>query len=261
VTGDPVRDEAERLVAAAIAAFSLAARGLGGVAGSRRSSGHSGFATGSPECCVCPVCRVISAMRDPSPELAERLASGAGDLASVVTGILRSLSRAGVRPNPPDREGDEFWDNLGRRAREESRPPSQPTGSGWPGESSAADDDPWRAATRSAAARDDDLGPDVSDHDLLDDAILDGDAPPYPASPVKPPAKMAKKAVRKAAPPPPPTTPMARKAVKKAAPPAPPPPTPTKAAPGAAKATPGPVPAKKVAKKAAKKAAPGGAEG
>jgi hypothetical protein len=259
VTGDPVRDEAERLVAAAIAAFSLAARGLG-VAGSRRTAGHSGFATGSPECCVCPVCRVISAMRDPSPDLAERLASGAGDLASVVAGLLRSLSRTGVRPNPPDREGDEFWDNLGRRAREESRPPSQPTGSGWPGESSrskGADEDPWRAATRSAAPPDDVLGPDLSDHDLLDDALLDGDAPPYPAVPVRPPAKMAKKAVKKAAPPPPPppTTPMARKAVKKAAPPSEPAPPASEAAPAKVAS------AKKVAKKAAKKATPGGAAG
>jgi len=178
-----------------------------------------------------------------------------------VAGLLRSLSRAGVRPNPPDREGDEFWDNLGRRAREESRPPSQPTGSGWPGESSGADEDPWRAATRSAPP-DDVLGPDLSDHDLLDDALLDGDAPPYAAAPVRPPAKMAKKAVKKAAPPPPPppTTPMARKAVKKAAPPAPAPDAaPTKAAPAAGKAA--PPPAKKVAKKAAKKATPGGAEG
>jgi hypothetical protein len=194
-------------------------------------------------------------MRDPSPDLAERLASGAGDLASVVAGILRSLSRAGVRTNPPDREGDEFWDNLGRRAREESRPPSQPTGSGWPGESSRHED-PWRAATRSVPPEDV-LGADLSDHDLLDDALLDGDVPPPPGPRLTPPAKMAKKAVKKAAPPapPPPTTPMARKAVKKAAPAAAPePPVPARAAP--AKKV-----AKKAAKKAPKKAAPGGAEG
>src|SRR6266481_1191485 len=98
MTGDPVRDEAERLVAAAIAAVSLAARGLGGVAGGRLGGSHVGFATGSAECCVCPVCRVISAMRDPNPDLAERLASGAGDLAAAVTGILRSVSRA-TRPD------------------------------------------------------------------------------------------------------------------------------------------------------------------
>jgi len=252
VTGDPVRDEAERLVAAAIAAVSLAARGLGGVAGARRASGqHGGFATGSPECCICPVCRVISAMRDPSPDLAERLASGAGDLASTVAGILRTMSRAGVRPNPPEREGDEFWDNLGRRAREEpARPRSRPTGRGWPGESASDRDDPWRAATRSSAPPDDLLEADVSDHDMLDEAVLDGDVPPLP------PAKMAKKAVKKVAPPPPPppTTPMAKKAVKKAVPAAAP--SPEDLLRQSAKTT-----AKKVAKKAAKKATPGGAEG
>src|SRR3954447_7001124 len=123
MTGDPVRDEAERLVAAAIAAVSLAARGLGGVAGGK----HAGFATGSPECCVCPVCRVISAMRDPHPELAERLASGAGDLAAAVTGVMRSVSRAtrpeqGESAGPPAEsstvdDGGEFWDRLRRQAR------------------------------------------------------------------------------------------------------------------------------------------------
>jgi hypothetical protein len=276
VTGDPVRDEAERLVAAAIAGLSLAARGLGGVAGSRRG-GHSGsgFATGSPECCVCPVCRVISAMRDPNPDIAERLATGAGDLAAAVTGILRSLSRAGTsRTQPPDREGDEFWDSLGRRARDEFvRPPTQPAGSGWPGEAASAwpgeaasawpgearrggaDEDPWRVATRTTPP-DDVLGSELSDHDLLDDAVLNGDVPPWP--PVK---KMAKKAVKRAPapPPPPPTTPMAKKAVKKAA---------SASAPPMATAPPaewGPAPVKKAAKKAAKKATkkatPGGAEG
>jgi hypothetical protein len=244
VTGDPVRDEAERLVAAAIAAVSLAARGLGGVAGSRRPgpAGHgSGFATGSPECCVCPVCRVISAMRDPSPDLAERLASGAGDLAAAVTGIVRSLSRAGARPNPPERDGDEFWDSLGRRARQEP-PASRPTGSGWPSE--PREDDPWRAATR-IPPPDDVLGGELSDHDLFDGAVLDGDVPPLPSRAAPTPhKKMAKKAVKKAgpAPPPAPTTPMAKKAVRKALPPS-----------SDAEAT---TPAKKAAKKSAKKSAP-----
>jgi hypothetical protein len=177
-------------------------------------------------------------MRDPSPDLAERLASGAGDLASTVAGILRTLSRAGARPNPPERDGDEFWDSLGRRAREE--PPGRPTGSGWPGGPSEADD-PWRAATRTPPP-DDVLGGELSDHDLLDEAVLDGDVP-------APPVKMAKKAVKKAAPapPPPPTTPMAKKAVKKAVKKAATPPRP---------AGTDPVPPAKVAKKAAKKASP-----
>ena len=147
--------------------------------------------------------------------------------------ILRTLSRAGARPTPSERDGDEFWDSLGRRARDE--PPARPAGSGWPGEPTEVDD-PWRAATRTPPP-DDVLGGELSDHDLLDEAMLAGDAPPTL------PPKMAKKAVKKAAPPPPPppTTPMAKKAVKKAAPPA--------------DAGPPPPPAK-AAKKAAKKAAP-----
>jgi len=107
---DPVRDEAERLVAAAIGSLSIAARGLG--------AGGRPFATGSDECCVCPICRVIAAMREPDPGVADRLASGAGDLANTVAGILRSFGR--VAPTPPRPEHDE---------------------------APAGDEDPWRAAT------------------------------------------------------------------------------------------------------------------
>lgn len=94
MSADPVRDEAERLVAAAIAAVSVAARGLSG------GAGRPAFATGSPECCVCPVCRVIAAMREPSPELSERLATGAGDLAAGVTSLLRAFA-------PPTGDADQ----------------------------------------------------------------------------------------------------------------------------------------------------------
>ena len=87
---DPVRDEAERLVAAAIAAVSMAARGMSG------GAGRPSLATGGAECCICPVCRVIAAMREPSPELAERLATGAGDLAAGVTSLLRAFARPGT---------------------------------------------------------------------------------------------------------------------------------------------------------------------
>ena len=101
---DPVRDEAERLVAAAIAALSVASRTLPGW-GSR-----TGFATGSAECCVCPVCRAIAAMREPNPEFAERLASGTADLATGVANLLRTLSRpsGGADERAPD-EGPDPW--------------------------------------------------------------------------------------------------------------------------------------------------------
>ena len=82
MAADRVREEAEKLVAVALAALSTATRGLGG----------SGFATGSAECCVCPVCRTIAAMRDPGSDLAERLTAGLGDLATGVTAVLRTLS-------------------------------------------------------------------------------------------------------------------------------------------------------------------------
>jgi hypothetical protein len=75
---DP-REEAERLVATALAALSVAANST------------AGFATGSAECCVCPVCKAIAAARDPDPDFAERLATGVGDLAVGLAGVLRAF--------------------------------------------------------------------------------------------------------------------------------------------------------------------------
>lgn len=111
-TGDPIREEAQRLVAAALAAASVAANGL--------TNAH--LSTGSAECCVCPICRVIAAMRDPSPEFADRLADGAADLAVGVASMLRSLSGAAHHAAPAAREGD-------------ADEPAEPA------------DDPWRQAT------------------------------------------------------------------------------------------------------------------
>lgn len=74
------REEAERLVAAGLAFASLAA------------NAHPEIATGSAACCVCPFCRLIEAVRDPDPQVVERIATGAGDLAVGLAGLLRSLS-------------------------------------------------------------------------------------------------------------------------------------------------------------------------
>jgi hypothetical protein len=148
VRQDPVRDEAERLVAAAIAAVSMAARSI-------PNAGARAFATGSDECCVCPVCRVISSMRDPSAEMAERLASGAGDLASAVASVLRMLSRGGHGPSGETvdaeadvtREGDEFWESMRRKAADAAR--TAAAGVRGP----TLEDDPWRQATVAPAPR------------------------------------------------------------------------------------------------------------
>lgn len=101
------REEAERLVATLLAAARLAAAGteggtswgpLGGIVssvlGHAESSTGAGLSTGTAECCICPLCRAIVALRDPSPEFAERLATGAGDLAAGVASLLRAFASA-----------------------------------------------------------------------------------------------------------------------------------------------------------------------
>jgi hypothetical protein len=179
VSPDPVRDEAERLVAAAIAAVSVAARGLSG------GAGRPSFATGTPECCICPVCRVIAAMREPSPELSERLATGAGDLAAAVTSLLRAFARPDADAERKSDEGDEYWESLRRHARP----------------SAGEDHDPWHAATTADTS---------SNHAGTPSHVAPTPAKspskPTPPEPT-PPKPMAKKAVAKKA--------VAKKAVKK----------------------------------------------
>lgn len=84
------RQEAERLVATVLAAATMAA------------NANPQFSTGSAECCVCPLCRVIAAVRDPDPEMVERLATGAGDLAAGMASFLRHLSSAAPSAAPAE---------------------------------------------------------------------------------------------------------------------------------------------------------------
>ena len=181
------REEAERLVATLLATARLASSApgsgpwgpLGGIlagvlghsagpagstgtpgAGSASTSTGAGFATGAPECCVCPICRGIAALRDPSPEFAERLATGAGDLAAGVASLLRAFASAepGAPSSPGDTggpagspAGDHVWREATRTGHD-----SQP----------APEQDVWSAATRGEGAADpeppaDGAGPDA----------------------------------------------------------------------------------------------------
>ncbi|MCX4470941.1 hypothetical protein C5N14_16130 [Micromonospora sp. MW-13] len=167
------REEAERLVATVLAAARLAGAGsgsgagpwgpVGGIlssvlghsgggraAGGPAGAGRGGFATGAAECCICPVCRGIAALRDPSPEFAERLATGAGDLAAGVASLLRAFASAGDpahRPPEPEESspapprtgadqgsGDHVWREATRTGHDSQPAPEQ--------------DDVWSAATR-----------------------------------------------------------------------------------------------------------------
>jgi hypothetical protein len=47
------------------------------------------IATGAPECTGCPVCRTISALRDPGPDLADRVTRTVTDLATTIAAGLR----------------------------------------------------------------------------------------------------------------------------------------------------------------------------
>ncbi|BAL86661.1 hypothetical protein AMIS_14410 [Actinoplanes missouriensis 431] len=166
------RDEAERLVATFLA--KAAAGGLGAAASASRASGDSpgtgdadplrflgetvagflhssrGWATGSAECCVCPICRAITALRDPSPETAERLATSAGEIATGVAGLMRAFSSlTEQRPKPPPAQRsserpanpDSVWASATHAA--------QRAGGGE--DSPDAGDDPWAAATAESA--------------------------------------------------------------------------------------------------------------
>ncbi|WP_410811026.1 hypothetical protein [Micromonospora sp. 067-2] len=167
------REEAERLVATLLAGARLASAGsTGGAWGPLAGMvtgvlGHSatrgaqstpggGFATGSTECCICPVCRGIAALRDPSPEFAERLATGAGDLAAGVASLLRAFAPAeppatsppapaptadtdAGQPAPADRSTEAGNDHVWRDATRTGHD-SQP----------APERDVWSVATRTA---------------------------------------------------------------------------------------------------------------
>ncbi|MEV4704875.1 hypothetical protein [Actinoplanes sp. NPDC049316] len=157
------RQEAERLVAALLAMAQGGGKdsaGLGDLlklftgTGSQQHNRSTGWATGTAECCVCPICRAIAAVRDPDPHTAERLAAGAGDLATGVASIMRafatisSVTNAKPQPKPapprPEPTPDQAWSTATRAHREPVSEPERP---------SPVDEttDPWGAATRTPA--------------------------------------------------------------------------------------------------------------
>ncbi|MGW0507209.1 hypothetical protein [Micromonospora sp. NPDC003241] len=162
------REEAERLVATLLAGVRLAAANpgagpfgpLGGmvtsVLGHKDApgdrAGHAeptgvGFATGAAECCVCPVCRGIAALRDPSPEFAERLATGAGDLAAGLASFLRAFTPTDPPFDPSAPPSTPPRSDPGH-AGSPSDPPASTAGPSTPAGRSPDSDHVWREATR-----------------------------------------------------------------------------------------------------------------
>ncbi|WP_305786231.1 hypothetical protein [Symbioplanes lichenis] len=116
---------------------------------SEKATVHRGWSTGSPECCVCPICRAMASMRDPGPDTAAKLAAGAGDFATGVAGLMRAFSavssatapKARSAPPRPEPTPDQSWSAATRATAGPAREA--------PVDESA---DPWGAATRRDAA-------------------------------------------------------------------------------------------------------------
>ncbi|MDT5031040.1 MAG: hypothetical protein QOC94_1211 [Actinoplanes sp.] len=139
--------------------------GWGGASNARAAAGHlfAGWSTGGAECCVCPICKAIAAVRDPSPGTAVRLATGAGDVATGVASVLRGLSAlSGSRPAPvrpakaakPVFDPDVSWSAATRT----TEPPAAEAADPDP-----ATSDPWTAATRTAPPVRPAAGPELID--------------------------------------------------------------------------------------------------
>jgi hypothetical protein len=166
---DTARAEAERLVTAGLAALSMAADRIGAPTRERGGAAAAGFdalgdmlfgpaghrrhsvANDSPACCQCPLCRVISAAREPDPRVAERLATGAGRLAEEAVRVLRGV--AGGRPPPAPADPPS------------GRPPAPDPWAAATAEPATSDPDPWAAATAAPATSTAMVEPATSDPD------------------------------------------------------------------------------------------------
>ena len=106
------RHEAEKLVAAVLAAAAVAA------------NANPHWSTGSRECCVCPLCKVIAAVRDPDPQMIERVATGAGDLAAGVASFLRHVASPAAPQDPWKAATDTARKTAAETAVEQDAPPA-----------------------------------------------------------------------------------------------------------------------------------------
>lgn len=78
-----------------------AAGGLGDLAGQAAAMAHElndHIATGSEECRYCPVCRVVHAVRQTSPEVKAHLAVAASSLLQAAAGLMETLPAAQGTP-------------------------------------------------------------------------------------------------------------------------------------------------------------------
>ncbi|HWJ11254.1 MAG TPA: hypothetical protein VNS46_17875 [Nocardioides sp.] len=78
-----------------------AAGGIGDLAGQAAAMAHElneHVATGSAECRYCPVCRVVHAVRQTSPEVRAHLTVAASSLLQAAAGLMETLPAAQTTP-------------------------------------------------------------------------------------------------------------------------------------------------------------------
>lgn len=79
--------------------------GLGGLADQAASLAHEvndHIATGSAECRYCPVCRVVHAVRETSPEVRSHLITAASSLLQAASGLLETVPTGPTGPTGDD---------------------------------------------------------------------------------------------------------------------------------------------------------------
>ncbi len=135
-----IRGEAVRLVSGVFEVAARAARDL----------------PGEPDC-GCPVCRTVSAVREPDPVVTAKVADAVGEAASGLAGVLRTLAELGShRPATPGTGGPDGSDGnvsdgaAGASDTADGPGGAAPDGGDLPGRSADRAETPQRA---SGAAR------------------------------------------------------------------------------------------------------------
>lgn len=94
--------------------------GIGGLAGHAAAMAqevNEHIATGSAECRYCPICRVVHAVRETSPEVRDHLLTAASSFLQAAAGMMETLpprdEAAGGPPRGPEVERIDLDDSEG----------------------------------------------------------------------------------------------------------------------------------------------------
>lgn len=124
-----VGEEAAKLFAALAGAargqggqYAEAAAGMAGAASEAAREMHDHLATGAAECTWCPVCRVVHAVRQTSPEVRQHLAVAAGALAQAAAGLLATDVAADERSRSGPVQTIDLDEDPGQEGRGDGSP-------------------------------------------------------------------------------------------------------------------------------------------